>query len=387
MKQKEIKDVATEQRQQDGLCEEAEKTVCTTTGVHTIKSANDWIEEAAKRPDPKSYFHGLVVEQENTVLFASSNVGKSILAVQIAEDIALTQKVYYVDLELSDKQFQQRYTDLETGAIHVFPPNFMRAELDPELIGGASLEQDILDSIAVAAEQGVKFVIVDNVTFLCPNAEKSDVASQFMMRLLKQKKRYGLTTVVVAHTPKRRGYKPITHDDLAGSSKLMGLFDAGIAIARSARDQNLRYAKQVKVRSGEYKYDEDNVMVMDLVKEDGYLHFEIRGCEKEYDHLKQGDPSEDIEEILDILRLKKAGKSLREIAKELGISLGKVQRRLEKAKEKNITLPDDDGKDEASPVHPEQPEPPVLPVSPVSSVSIVPLPIRPIRDSKRNSHF
>lgn len=375
-------EVATGQIQQDGLCEEAEKASCTTTGVLTIKSANDWIEEAAKRPDPKSYFHELIVEQENTVLFASSNVGKSIMAVQIAEDIASTQRVYYVDLELSDKQFQKRYTDLETGAIHVFPPNFMRAELDPELIGGASLATDVLDSIAVAAENGVKFVIVDNLTFICPNAEKSDVASEFMMKLLRLKKKYGLTTIVVAHTPKRRGYKPITHDDLAGSSKLMGLFDAGIAMARSARDQNLRYMKQVKVRTGEYKYDDDNVMVLDLVKENGYLHFEIRGCEKEYDHLKHGDPSEDIEEILDVLRLRKAGKSLRAIAKELGISLGKVQRRLDKAEEKNITLPEDEGKDGASPVHSEQSKPPALSVSPVS---IIPLPIRSIRDTEGNS--
>ena len=187
------KDVTTEERPQDGLCEEPEKAVCTTaTGVLTIKSANDWIEEEAKRPDPKSYFHELIVEQENTVLFASSNVGKSILAVQIAEDIALTRKVYYVDLELSDKQFQQRYTDLETGEIHVFPPNFMRAELNPEKIGGASLDQDILASIEIVAEQGVKYVIVDNVSLLCPNAEKSAVAVEFMIRMLKLKKKYGL---------------------------------------------------------------------------------------------------------------------------------------------------------------------------------------------------
>ena len=52
--------------------------------------------------------------------------------------------------------------------------------------------------------------------------------------------------------------------------------------------------------------------------------------------------SEDLDEIYACLRLQKQGMSQREIAKALEISPGKVQRRLEKAKEKGITLPDDD---------------------------------------------
>lgn len=61
------------------------------------------------------------------------------------------------------------------------------------------------------------------------------------------------------------------------------------------------------------------------------------------------------------------GKSLREIAKVLDISLGKVQRRLEKAKAQNITLdnfPDED-------------------VSDVSNVSEDEKPIQPIHDTKK----
>jgi len=103
-------------------------------GLLSIKSANAWIEDSIKTPDPKMFFHGLIVQYENTVIFASSNVGKSILAIQIAEDIARTEKIMYVDLELSAKQFQMRYSDSDTGEIHVFPANFSRAEIDPELI-------------------------------------------------------------------------------------------------------------------------------------------------------------------------------------------------------------------------------------------------------------
>lgn len=349
-----------------GIREEMDKAkrAPAKTGVLSIKTANDWIEDAASRPDPKLYFHGLIVQYENTVLFASSNVGKSILAVQIGEDIARTEKIYYLDLELADKQFQMRYTDPESGARHIFPPNFMRAEVDPELIGGVDLEQEILDSIEESARQGARFVIIDNLTFICHDAEKSAQASEFMMKLIRLKKKYGLTTIVIAHTPKRRGYEPITQDDLAGSSKLISFFDAGIALARSARDNNLRYLKQVKVRTGEYKYDADNVIVYDLVKDNGFLRFEIHGYAKESEHLRLGDPADDIDEILDILRLKRDGKSYREIGKILGISLGKVQRRLETAEKKNITLEAYDTPN-------------------VSDVSDDPKTIRPIHDTPR----
>lgn len=362
-------DLPAEENPVADILEEVEKAkrAPKVAGILTIKSANDWIEDAAKRPDPKLYFHGLIVQYENTVIFASSNVGKSILAVQIAEDIAWTEKVYYLDLELADKQFQMRYTDPDTGAVHVFPPGFMRAEVDPELIGGADLEQEILDSIEEAAKQGTRFIIVDNLTFLCHDAEKSAQASEFMMKLIRLKKKYGLTTIVIAHTPKRRGYEPITQDDLAGSSKLISFFDAGIALARSARDNNLRYLKQVKVRTGEYKYDGDNVIVYDLNKVDGFLRFEVQGYAKEEEHLKFGNPSDDLEEIYDILRLQKQGKSLRDIAKTLDISLGKVQRRLKKAQDEGISLPDEESGD----------------VSPVSNVSEDESPIQPIHDTRK----
>ena len=214
---------------------------------------------------------------------------------------------------------------------------------------GADLEQEILDSIEEAALQGISYFVVDNLTFICNDSEKGATAGSFMMKLISLKKKYHLTIIVIAHTPKRRGYDPITQSDLAGSAKLMNFFDAGIAIARSARDNNLRYLKQVKVRTGEYQYDSDNVIIYDVIKDNGFLRFELQDYGKEEDHLKNGDSSEDLEEIEDILKLQAQDKSLRDIARILGISLGKVQRRLKKAKDENITL-DDFKIDTVSPV-------------------------------------
>lgn len=310
-------------------------------GLLSIKSANDWVNDAINTPDPKMYFHNLIVQFENTVIFASSNVGKSILAIQIAEDIARTDKILYVDLELSAKQFQMRYSDVSTGEVHIFPGNFTRAEIDPELIIGADLEQEILDSIEEAAVQGTKFFVIDNITFICNDSEKGATAGSFMMKLIRLKKKYSLTTIVIAHTPKRRGWEPITQNDLAGSAKLINFFDAGIAVARSAKDNNLRYLKQVKVRTGEYQYDAENVIVFDITKIGGFLKFEIQGYAREDEHLKNREGSDDYDEIIEVLKLQRDGKSVREIAEALDMSKSTVQRRLDKAKKCNITIPED----------------------------------------------
>ena len=317
----------------EGIKQEVEKAkrAPKKRGIFSVKKANDWIKDSRERPDPRSFFHGLIVEYECTVIFASSGVGKSIFVTQIAEEIAWREPLLFIDLELADKQFQMRYTDPVTNQVHMFPDNFERAEIDPELIVGEDLEEAILDSIEDSAKRGTRFFVLDNITFACNDSEKGATAGQFMMKIIRLKKKYHLTIIVIAHTPKRRGYEPITQNDLAGSAKLINFFDAGIAIARSAKDPNLRYVKQVKVRTGEYLYDADNVIIYDVNKVDGFLKFEFREYGREGDHLKIPTKDYETDEIQDILKLQHQGKSLREIAKDLDMSLGMVQRRLKKA--------------------------------------------------------
>lgn len=318
------------------------KTSAKNGGLLAVKSANDWIDESIKMPDPKRYFHDLIVQYENTVIFAASNVGKSILAVQIAEDIAKTEKVIYADLELSSKQFQMRYSDASTGKTHVFPKNFQRAEIAPDMLVGVDLCNVILESIEETAKAGIKFFVIDNLTCICNEIERGKKAGEFMMRLIMLKKKYDLTTVVVAHTPKRRGWKPITQSDLAGSSKLINFFDAGIALARSAKDNNLRYLKQVKVRTGEFKYSSDNVLILESDNDGGYLRFEIVGTGIEEDHLNSLDGESSVDEdIIKILKMKNGGMTVRAIGDALNLSKSKVDRLIQRAKMSNITVPED----------------------------------------------
>ncbi len=301
-------------------------------GIMSIKSANQWVDDALAEPDPKRYFYDLLVEGECTVIIAASNTGKSIFTTQMAEAVARENLVLYLDCELSSKQFQMRYVEKDTRIIHRFPDTLLRAELRPEDIVDTGLEQALLDSIAAAAEQrGIKHIFVDNITFLLNDREKGESAGAFMKKILYLKRLYGLTLVIVGHSPKREPRTPMTQNDLAGSAKLINFFDAGIAIGRSAKDTALRYVKQVKVRTGEYRYDSDNVLLFKLQQIQGYTQFVFEDFVQESSQLCEKNEFTEAEDLQELVDLHAQQKTVRQIAEETGFSPTTVHRKLKKA--------------------------------------------------------
>ena len=110
-------------------------------GIMSIKSANQWVDDALEEPDPKRYFYDLLVEGECTVIIAASNTGKSIFTTQMAEAVARENIVLYLDCELSSKQFQMRYVEgTVSPIIHRFPDTLLRAEIRPDDIVDTNLE-------------------------------------------------------------------------------------------------------------------------------------------------------------------------------------------------------------------------------------------------------
>lgn len=299
-------------------------------GMFTVKTANRAIKEAALRPNPDALWLSLWYEGEVCCLFSDSNLGKSIYAVQIATSIAERQRVLYFDFELSDKQFQLRYSD-EAGGLYQFPDNLYRVEINRDSLDATNFEEAVIDNIEQAAVQtGAKVLIIDNLTYLCIASEKGDAAGTLMFRLMALKKKHGLSILVLAHTPKRCLSNPITQNDLAGSKKLYNFFDSVFAIGKSAKDNSVRYIKQLKVRYGNYTYDADNVIVSAIEKTCAFLQFVNIGYATEKEHLKEPSEKDSTEEIATIKQMVSDGKSYRTIASELSISLGKVQRALKR---------------------------------------------------------
>lgn len=296
-------------------------------GMFTIKTANQTIQDAALRPDPEALWLSLWYEGEVCCLFSDSNLGKSIYAVQIGSDIAAKgKKVLYFDFELSDKQFQLRYSD-DNGNLNQFPNDLYRVEINRDAMDATNFEDEIITNIEqTAIKTDAKVMIIDNLTYLCVASEKGDLAGSLMMRLMGLKRKYDLSMLILAHTPKRLMSNPITQNDLAGSKKLYNFFDSVFAIGQSAKDNNLRYIKQLKVRYGNYTYDSDNVIVCSIEKIGTMLQFVFVEYATEREHLKERTDKDDAELIGKVNELSAGGKSIRLIADELGLSKSKVGR-------------------------------------------------------------
>lgn len=307
--------------------EQVAKSVPEKVGMFTLKTANRTIQEAAQRPNPRELWLTLWYEGEVCCLFADSNLGKSIYAVQIATHIAETyrdKRVLYFDFELADKQFQVRYTD-EAGNLNEFPDNLYRVEINKEALDEGYTEDGIINNIENAAlEAKGDVLIIDNLTYLCTASEKGDAAGALMIKLMALKRKHGLSLLVVAHTPKRDMGNPITPNDLAGSKKLYNFFDSVFAIGMSAKDNNLRYIKQLKVRYGNYTYDGDNVIVATIEKIGTFLRFVQQGFAEEKEHLREPSEKEKANINEQIITLHERGKSYRDIAAITGVSKTKI---------------------------------------------------------------
>lgn len=270
------------------------------------------------------------------------------MAVQIADSIsrgepipgfklkAKKQPVLYFDFELSAKQFEVRYS-IRNEAQKVFEnhysfdDNFKRIEINPdaeiptestfENYLNQSLEQSII-------ETGAKILIIDNITYLKNETERSKDALPLMKYLKALKSKYGLSILALAHTPKRDLSRPITQNDLGGSKMLYNFVDSCFAIGQSNTDKSVRYIKQIKARNTAIIYDTENVIVCQINKPYNFLAFEFIDFGAEREHLKQITEKDRESLIEQVKELSEKGHSQRSISKELSISLGTVNKYL-----------------------------------------------------------
>lgn len=315
----------------DNICKEFDKNENTVNETISKEldlwgmKANEIMEKAAKMKDRLCLYKKLWNEGEICVLFAKSNLGKSILAVQIAEEIARSGKlVNYLDYELEAKQFQQRYCNEKTKENYKFSDNLFRADLSVDLeLNSEGRVKRFFEKIEKLSQLGIKIFILDNITSLVDRIENGDVILEFMRNLKRLKEKYELSILIVAHTTKKSDTTPLNQDNLAGSKKLMNFVDSAFAIGKSMIEPDVRYIKQLKVRVGKFSYNEDNVLLCRIVKKDNFPHFVECGyaVEKDLLNTKKSIANPDKRGLMDAAySLYKKDYSYRQISKELGVS-------------------------------------------------------------------
>ena len=307
-----------------------------TQSLLRVKPAKAWLKAASQRPAPKMLFSELWFEGELCILFADTNAGKSILAVQIADSItrgmpipgfameAQAQKVLYVDFELSDKQFEARYSRAFQDH-YPFEESFLRAELTLGAgLGEMRAEHDLQRALERALnESGAKVLIIDNLTYLCQETERAQYALPLMKQLRTLQRQHHLSILTLAHTPKREVARPLTRNDLQGSKMLINFCDNAFVIGESQQGPAVRYLKQLKARNTALKYHSKNVCLCRLTKPGSFVHFEWIGFATEREHLQQQRQQE-------VKALKEAGLTNVEIARRLSVSEASVRRWLQK---------------------------------------------------------
>lgn len=320
----------------------------TNTGdeLFTVHNANTWLQIASEQEVPKMLFGKLWFETELCILFADSNLGKSILAVQIANAIsngesmhpficeAEMQPVLYCDFELTKKQFEARYSD-DYQNHYPFTNNFYRAEMNTGIEVPKGFK-DFDDYLNCALERAIvqtdaRVVIIDNLTYLRSENERAKDALPLMKHLKALKNKYGLSILALAHTPKRDMSQEINRNDLQGSKMLMNFCDSAFTIGESMVDKSMRYIKQIKQRNTDQVYGTTNVCICKISKPSNFLQYEFVGYGIEADHLRKQKYGQGAEHTDEIVQLRKDGLTLKEIAKKFDLSFQQVDRILKKA--------------------------------------------------------
>lgn len=312
--------------------EKKNKEASADTGLFELQTANEAIKEALTMPDPIYLFPQIIQQNEFIILFADTGIGKTIFAFQTAIHIAGDgHKVIYLDLELSKKQYQKRYTS-EDGTPYNMPDSLYRVGYSRmrSIADAVDYSTYFIDSVKKLLDKtGAKVLYIDNLTKLSAGSTDSAKDTIPILNALNAlQAEYELTIIAIEHNKKVDSSRPIALNDLQGSKMKANLCDSILSIGRSATDRNIRYVKQVKVRDGEHLYDTDNVIIYELSRTKGYLSFGFIGYGVEQELIRQPNDNDKESTIEKVKELSAQGKSQRTIAGELSISLGAVNKYL-----------------------------------------------------------
>ena len=312
------------------------------------QSLNSMMMKEQRKPVPEILWGGdgngnaLWFENEFAILFGRTNTGKSLYAVQIAEHISgrLGRTVLYLDLELSMKQFQERYTSRD-GELHIWPDNLHRPDLS--MVGDGLYDSGrFLPLIRkMMAKVNARVLILDNLTFLVNNGGmKAEDVKPICQEFCSWAKE-GYSILVVNHTPKIQPFTPLDINHCLGSSMLTNFVQSVFAIGTDSSNPSTgRYVKQLKSRNGRIVWEGNHVIpyVIDKTLDPTMLRF-IQSAQlhqtgmdtqipiqtaRECDLLKDADNMQ----LEQIRKLHGQGMSNRKIAGELNLSPTTVGKRL-----------------------------------------------------------
>ena len=258
-----------------------------------IRTAAQRLADAHNAPPLRPLFGCLWETPGIAILAGDTGVGKSVLAVHIAHLITsdkrellglgcvVRERLLYYDFELTDRQFEKRFEGFP------FTDELLTGDTNPEAV---DVESFTFDHICADLDRtGARIVVLDNITALAlKTTTDADVSIGIMKGLKRLQLERGVSSLVLAHTPKLPPGAALSLNHLAGSKHLSNFADSVFFIGRSVQGPRTRYVKQVKNRTDE---ELPGVLVCELSAEHGHLGFTLLGTDEEAPHLAV--PAED----------------------------------------------------------------------------------------------
>lgn len=319
--------------------DEEKTTKAINVDVEVI-SAQRRVEIGRSLPPSRKLVGDMILEKEQTIVFAPTNTGKTVftisMAVAIAEGVDLNlgsdvilenecepKTVIYFDFELSDTQFIKRVGDRK------LPDNlyFVRKERGLEL---PTKPKDIFEFLKAQAEKvNANVIIVDNLAAISHDLEEGEKAKEFMQAMFNLVRFEDYTTILVGHTAKRKRDSPIFPQDLAGSAMVSNLMDAMVGLNHVNSDSGFIYIKHVKSRNDDMTYGAGSVICSRIeADQQGFVHHACYGVATESEALGGNMENEAYKrDALTFIQYKILG-SMEKVAEEMKIVKSAVHKRI-----------------------------------------------------------
>ncbi len=284
-----------------------------STGALQSFPVNDWLRDIKPAYRPEYLFGDLWRPGDVTVLAGETGVGKSILAVQIAESIARgkkpfrepqqqmsfgpptppvaklfphprRQRVLYLDLETSPAKMRERYTCPSPilGKLPVsyrFAAFFERSGYAEDLKAPEHFRGDMARYLRHSVDLAIRYseanvFIIDDLAALEPSAPRSNGPARWLRNFRKMAALHGCSILVLTHlksSPPRpaRGLssppyqggvaalggrggslRPLSLTNLSLGRQVAELADTVVAIGRTTFGPEYRYIKVLKSKNG-----------------------------------------------------------------------------------------------------------------------------------------
>ena len=292
--------------------------------------------------DPVDLWHGLWYQGEIACLFGEPNVGKTLLAMQIANEIQKRGlNVIYFDFENASHQMKTRYKNDKLPLGDESDASFLVKSFNHNYYDAPHDACSILDQImAEIIDEKAPVIIIDDINQILGSGRQEDVR-KILNTLRSWAKMFLVSILVIAHSSRRKASQLTTINSMAGSFELSYFFDSIFSLTRAnnynASHNNItHYIKQHKNRIGEIIYDDMNVITACIGRDDvkGMLQFNnlyTGGNERQL--LRDFGFHNEDQITQAIIRYKQQFFTTREIANMVGCSQSHVSKTLSKYKE------------------------------------------------------